>query len=200
MTGRDPQDARTAFVKGYAQDLQGILSRLPWTDLARALAVLERARAEDRQVFIAGNGGSAATASHMANDLMKGAAAKGGRPFRAIALSDNVPLITAIANDVSYAEVFASQLEALARPGDVLVLFSGSGNSPNILRAAEVAKAKSLATIGFLGMGGGKARAVVDVAVVVPSNDYGPVEIIHSVFDHLAMCYFRDQHGGVGPS
>jgi D-sedoheptulose 7-phosphate isomerase len=108
--------------------------------LARALEVLEKAYIERRQVFLAGSGGSAATASHMANDLMKGVAKGDRRGFRAIALSDNVPLITAIANDESYSEVFVGQLAALGQPGDVLIVFSGGGNSANIVCAVEVAR------------------------------------------------------------
>ena len=117
------------FAQKYLEDLCTVLRRVPLYDLALAIEMLKHAHAERRQVFLAGNGGSAATASHMAQDLVKGVAKGSGRGFRAIALSDNVPLITAIANDESYSEVFAGQLAALGQPGDVLIVISGSGNS-----------------------------------------------------------------------
>lgn len=180
---------RTVFAQGYIDNLCRVLREVPLGDLGRALQTLERAFVEQRQVFLAGNGGSAATASHMANDLMKGVAKGRGRGFRAIALSDNVPLITAIANDEDYSEVFAGQLAVLGKPGDVLIVFSGSGNSGNIVRAVEVAQQRQITTIAFLGMGGGQVVRLVDVAVVVPSNEYGPVEDVHMAFDHLITAY-----------
>ena len=182
---------RIAFAQRYIDNLCRVLGDLPLSDLARALETLEKALAERRQVFLAGNGGSAATASHMAGDLVKGVAQEGGRGLRAIALSDNVPLITAIANDESYSEVFASQLAALGQPGDVLIVFSGSGNSANIVRAVEVAQQMGITTIAFLGMGGGQVAKMADVSVIVPSAEYGPIEDAHMVLGHLVTAYLR---------
>lgn len=184
-------DDRIAFAQRYVDNLASVLVDLPWADLARALKTLEKAYAERRQVFLAGNGGSAATASHMANDLMKGVAKKSKPGLRAIALSDNVPLITAIANDESYSEVFARQLGELGRPDDVLIVFSGSGNSANIVRAVEVAQHMYITTIAFLGMGGGQVAKMADVSVIVPSNEYGPIEDVHMLFDHLITAYLQ---------
>jgi len=183
--------ARIDFIESYFRTLTDVIARVPRAELARALEMLETAWAERRRVFIAGNGGSAATASHMANDLVKGVAKGGAAGVRAIALSDNVALITAIANDEDYGEIFAGQLDALADVGDVLIAITGSGNSPNVVRAVETAQRLGLRTIGFLGMSGGKVRAMVDVAVVVPSDDYGPIEDLHMVFDHLMTAYLR---------
>jgi D-sedoheptulose 7-phosphate isomerase len=182
---------RSAFSKRYVRDLSAALEALPHDDVARALEALERAYDEGRQVFIAGNGGSAATASHMANDLVWGMAQIGRTPFRAVALTDCVPLMTAISNDLSYNEIFSVPLKALAKKGDLLVVITGSGNSPNVVRAVEVAKELELSTLAFLGRGGGKVRAMVDVPVVVASDDYGPIEDIHMMFDHLIIRYFR---------
>ena len=182
---------REEFSLDYIETLCGVLYDLPLKDLARGLGLLERAFTEGRQVFIAGNGGSAATASHMANDFAKGVAEEGGRGLRAIALSDNVPLITAIANDRGYTEIFAEQLLVLGQPGDVLVVISGSGNSANIVRAVEVAREMQIETMALLGMGGGQVAQVADVSIVVPSNDYGPIEDIHMVLDHLVTAYLR---------
>lgn len=181
-----------AFAQSYFDSLCQVLRSLPLSDLARALEILERAHAEGRQVFLAGNGGSAATASHMASDLMRGAAQSGRRGFRAVALSDNVPLITAIANDEGYQETFAGQLSTLAQPGDLLLIISGSGNSSNVVRAAQVARQMGLGTIAFLGKGGGRLASMVDVAVIVPSDDYGLIEDIHMAFDHMVTAYFRE--------
>ena len=180
---------RERFSLDYVETLCDVLRDLPMKDLTLALRLLERAFTERRQIFIAGNGGSAATASHMANDLAKGIAEVGGRGFRAIALSDNVPLITAIANDKSYDEIFAYQLSTLGQAGDVLIVISGSGNSANIVRAVEVAQHMQITTIALLGMGGGRAAKMADISVIVPSDDYGPIEDIHMVLDHLFTAY-----------
>lgn len=177
------------FARDYVENLCKVLRALPFADLARAMELLERARAEGRTVFIAGNGGSAATASHMANDLLKGAAAGGQGGLRALALADGVPLLTAIANDASYEEIFSIPLEALARRGDVLVVITGSGNSPNVLRAAAAASRIGMTTVGFLGKGGGRVRDMLDVEVTVPSDDYGPIEDAHMCFDHLITAW-----------
>ncbi len=184
-----------AFARRYIDGLHDVLRELPFAALARVMELLEGALAEQRQVFVAGNGGSAATASHMANDLMKGVAKGGGRGVRAIALSDSVPLITAIANDEDYREVFAGQLAALGQPADLLIVLSASGNSPNIIRVIETAKSLGIGTVGFLGMGGGQAAKLVDVPVIVPSDAYGPVEDVHLVFDHLITAYLRQITG-----
>jgi len=180
---------RERFSFDYIETLCDVLHDLPTKDIDGVLRLLERAFVERRQVFIAGNGGSAATASHMANDLAKGVAEVGGRGFRAIALSDNVPLITAIANDKSYEEIFADQLSMLGQAGDVLIVISGSGNSTNIVRAVEVAQHIQITTIALLGMGGGQVAKMADISVIVPSDDYGPIEDIHMVLDHLFTAY-----------
>jgi len=180
---------RKAFSKEYADTLGGVLRGLPLEGLAQTLRVIERAYRARKHVFLVGNGGSAATASHMASDLMWTVARTGRPGLRAIALADNVPVLTAVANDRSYDDVFAVPLESLADEGDVLIVISGSGNSPNVVRAVEVARRRGLATIGFLGMGGGKVAPLVDVAVIVPSGDYGPIEDMHMMFNHLCTTY-----------
>ena len=178
------------FVKGFLQDVVGVMERLCVNDIVKFLDVLKEAHAVNQRVFVIGNGGSAATAAHMANDLLLGAAKRGGRGLRVHALTDNVPTLTAAANDIGYSEVFAAQLKVLASPGDVLITISVSGNSPNVIRAIEIAKDLGLQTVGILGVGGGRAGEMVDVAVIVPSDGYGPVESIHLVLDHLTTEYF----------
>lgn len=187
---------RRDFSARYVRELIGALEALPHDDVARSIEALEGAYDEGRQVFIAGNGGSAATASHMANDLVWGMAQIGRPAFRAVALTDCVPLMTAISNDRSYDEIFAVPLRALAKKGDLLVVISGSGNSPNVVRAVEAAKELGVSTVAWLGKGGGRVRDMVDVALVVPSDDYGPIEDIHMMFDHLVIRYFRARRAG----
>ena len=156
-------------------------------------------------MLVAGNGGSASTASHLACDLAK--TVLGARPelrrsrFRAVSLADNVALLTAWANDVSYEAVFAEQVKMLGRPGDVLCVISASGNSANVVGAVEAARALGLHTIGFLGFGGGRLRDLVDDYVVVPCDDYGHVESTHLVLGHLLTEWLRarlDEDGSDG--
>lgn len=142
------------------------------------------ARANGRRVFIVGNGGSAATASHFVCDLVKTAEVEGLEPFMAFALCDNVSLMTAWGNDLRFEQIFAEQVRALAEAGDVLIVISASGNSPNIIASLNAAAAKDIQTIGLLGFDGGAALDLVDVAVHVPSHDYGVVEAAHSAVTH----------------
>jgi histidinol-phosphate phosphatase family protein len=139
----------------------------------------------DRTVFIIGNGGSASTASHMANDFSKQAHVAGRKPLRAHALTDNIEAITAIANDSGFENIFADQLKTHARAGDFLLLLSCSGTSPNLIRAIEVAKRLDMTTIAFGGLDGGWTRDYCDLYVHVPSHDYGHVETAHLLFEHL---------------
>jgi len=181
-----------AFAKKYLSELKDVIDDLPIEDLARAMELIKGTLCSTKCVFLAGNGGSAATASHIANDLMKTVQKDCGKSVRAIALTDNTPVVTAIANDESFDEVFSGQLQILANAGDVLIVISGSGNSQNLVRAVETAKQMSLTTIGFLGMGGGKLADAVDIPVVVNSDDYGPIEDVHMIFDHLITAYLKE--------
>ena len=150
------------------------------------------ARDEGRTIYFVGNGGSASTASHFANDIAVGASRVKGVPgFKAISLADNMAVITAVANDDSYEAIFASQLEPLVREGDVLVALSVSGNSPNVLRAVETAKAKGALVIGCTGFGGGKLREMADIKYHIPCDrgEYGPVEDMFSILDHCITAY-----------
>jgi len=187
----DPAD----FAAKHLGGLASVLTSMPTEKLAEAIRMLDQARSEDRQVLIAGNGGSASTASHMAADLMKTVAQNGGRSFRIIALTDNVPLLTAFGNDVGFDEIFSGQLSVLGREGDVLVVISGSGNSANIVKAVETAQNAGIHTIGFLGMSGGKVAEMVDVSVVVPSAEYAYIEDAHLALNHLIATYFAKNAG-----
>jgi D-sedoheptulose 7-phosphate isomerase len=152
---------------------------------------LQRARREGKRVFLMGNGGSAATASHFVNDLLKGTTQPGQPRFKVMCLADNVSTLTAYANDTSYEMIFAEPLAALAEPGDVVIAISGSGNSPNVLRAMDTAQDLGLTRIGLTGCAGGKLKAKCDVCVVVPSDSMQIIEdahlaILHAIF--RALC------------
>ncbi len=182
--GRDNGDAKGGF-QSYFDVLHHALLRMPLADIARAMDILYLAHLGDNQVFIAGNGGSASTASHFACDLGKGARVEGKKPLRVIALTDSIPLISAWANDVSYSEVFAEQIVALARPGDVLVAISGSGKSPNVLKAVEAAKERGCSTIGLTGGDGGDLARLAGVGIVIPTQAMTHIEDLHLAVTHL---------------
>ena len=188
---------RTAseFVVEYMVGFQKTLNLIPLDRLAHVAEVLLDAYRQDRQLLIMGNGGSAATASHMAADLQKNILGKHHATaprLRALALTDNVATLTALANDIAYEEIFAEQVRTWTRPGDIVVVISGSGNSPNIIRAVEVARDLGAYTIGFLGFDGGRVLDMVDLPVLVPSNHYGYIEDIHALFNHLITAYIRE--------
>ena len=173
------------YLTGFAHALAAIDIRELDALTGRVLAAYR----ERRQFFIAGNGGSAATASHMAADFGKTMLGKRIDPraqrFRVIALTDNMPVLTAYGNDVGYDVVFSEQLRNLANPGDVLLVISASGNSPNILRALETAAELEVETLGLLGFEGGAARSMVHTSVIVRNAHYGYIEDAHSVVMHL---------------
>jgi phosphoheptose isomerase len=178
----------------YSKELSAALSESVLAALAAATSRVESAYHSGATVFIAGNGGSAATASHMMADFQKTTLGKEigiTKRIRAIALSDNGPVITAWGNDFGYDLIFAEQLRTLAKPGDLMIVISASGNSPNIVAALEVAKQVGVETIGFLGFQGGKSKAMCDVPVVVESTNYGIIEDAHSVFMHMMTAALR---------
>lgn len=179
----------------YLADLQAALSTI---DLGAILRIVERfrvARDAGRTIFIAGNGGSAATASHWVNDLGKATKRSGQRPLRVMGLADNVSWLTALANDEGYDRVFAGQLENFVEPGDVLAVISASGNSPNVLRAVDAARAAGAITVAFVGFDGGQLRELVDECLWVPTprGAYGVVESAHTVAcDIVTTCLIGD--------
>ena len=155
-------------------------------EIEQFLDLLKQAYEEERTVFIIGNGGSAANASHLANDLVKGTLKSMDQPKRmkALALTDNVALMTAYANDEGYPTIFEQQLRTFAKAGDIVIAISGSGNSPNVVQAIEWANANGLHTVGVTGFGGGKLKTMVKTTVHVPLNDMCTSESVHSVIFH----------------
>jgi D-sedoheptulose 7-phosphate isomerase len=188
------------FAKNYLTGLKTLLDRLPLDDFELVTQAVEAAHVAGKQIFLIGNGGSAATASHMMNDLNKGTLGHKGdaawKRFRVIALTDNVSLMTAWANDTDYNHMFSEQLKNLAQPGDLLIAISASGNSPNIIVAVETAKAMGVEVVGLAGFGGGKLAKLADVAFVVPSEEYGPIEDVHMILDHILTAYFYEKLKG----
>ncbi len=178
-------------IKTYLSEVGATLGKLPVDITVQVVELIERARAKGNRIFTFGNGGSAATASHFASDLSKGAMCPGKPRIKAFALTDNIPLLSAWANDTAYENIFGEQLENLVEAGDIAIAISGSGNSQNVLNGVKVAKAKGASTIGFIGFDGGKLKSLVDLAVVVPSDNMEQVEDIHLLLGHIITTCLR---------
>ena len=183
------------IVAGHLRQLELLLRQVNLDAMERAVQRLRVARDEGATVYIAGNGGSAATATHMANDLGKTTKRSGRPPLRVMSLSDSTSWVTALANDEGYERVFSGQLENFARPGDVLVVISASGNSPNLVRAVELAQTQDVATVGMLGFDGGVLKGMVDECVWIPTEigEYELAEDVHAALCHtFTICLSRD--------
>ncbi len=177
----------------YWRELADLAAAMPLDALAHAAELLLECRARDRVVFVVGNGGSAATASHLACDLAKGTRPDSAPTFRVVPLTDSVPLLTAWANDTSYDRVFAEQLAALARPGDLLVAISASGDSPNVVAAAETARRLGATTLALTGRTGGRLARLADLTVRVPSDRIELVEDAHLAAAHSLCVDLRER-------
>lgn len=165
------------------------------SDNQKLIQILEHAYHKNRRIFMFGNGGSGATASHFCEDLGKGTlnGKKDIKRFKTISLTDNTPYILAVANDEGYDMIFLEQLRNLAEPGDVAIGISGSGNSPNVLRAIEYANKNSMITVGMTGFDGGKLRKLAHHIVHIPIRDMGVTECVHSIIAHYITDYFREK-------
>jgi len=180
-------------IERYWRELQLTMEAMPYAALTQVEDALLACRARGGTVFIVGNGGSAATASHFACDLAKGTQSAGTTPFRVVPLTDNMPLLTAWANDVSYEQVYAQQLSTLVRAGDTLVAISASGSSPNILAAARVAHRHHAEVIALTGATGGKLLRLADLIVRVPSPCIEQVEDAHLMIAHSLCVALRER-------
>ena len=185
------------YVRQYAGQVQHALEQVPESALDEAFRIISTAVRENRRVFVAGNGGSAAIADHLCCDWTKGTHSTGLPPLRTHSLASNAALLTAIANDFGYDVAFSRQLEMLGSAGDVLLLISSSGNSPNILSAVESARALGITTIGLTGFSGGALAANADVSLYVPYSNYGVVEDCHQILMHtFAQLFVRQRESG----
>lgn len=183
----------------YLADHLVFLQALPLDTIGQAVALCWDAYQRGATIFLCGNGGSAAMASHFAADLNKttlaSVADRSVRRFRAVSLADNMALMTAWGNDVAYHRVFAEQLINLGQPGDVLVAISGSGNSPNIVAAVVAANDRSITTIGLTGKTGGRLKDHCNLCIQVGTDDYAHNEPLHSAIFHLMTFYLREWRG-----
>jgi Phosphoheptose isomerase len=185
-------------IEGYLSVLQKQLRALDREQLANFLDVLARARDQGHRIFVMGNGGSAATASHFVCDFNKGLSYQRGKKFQFICLNDNIPTVMAYANDVGFEDIFVEQLKNFFSPGDLVIGISGSGNSRNVLKALEYARANGGVTLALVGYDGGALKKIAEHCVHVQINDMQIVEDIHMMLDHMAMRVlgYADQRTG----
>jgi D-sedoheptulose 7-phosphate isomerase len=176
----------------YKDELLKALDAVDLERVGQAIEWFREARAEGRQIFVCGNGGSAATATHFVTDMVKGASYSRPTRFRILALTESVPTITAYANDVDFESVFVEQLKNFAQSGDLVVGISGSGNSPNVLRAIEYANSVGCRTLGLTGREGGKLGRLAQLEIRVPVEHMGRIEDAHMIVCHMIGYYFME--------
>lgn len=186
-------------VAHYFATLQQVWHDHDWSNVNLLFETLLRAWREGRQVFLCGNGGSAANAIHLANDLLYGVDKLSGRGLRVTALPANASVLTCLANDVAYEDVFAQQLTVLAQPGDVLIALSGSGNSPNILKALTRARELGVTSFAILGFSGGRSLTLADHAIHFPVDDMQVAEDLQMMVGHMAMQWLSRQSRTLPP-
>lgn len=180
------------LVSNYLGHVTELLSRV---DAEQCIAIgreLHRTCREGGTVYVCGNGGSASTASHLACDISKNVTTTDSHRLRVISLTDNMAHFSAIANDLDYSEVFAEQMRNILTPRDAVIAISASGNSPNVVKAAEFARAMGCPVIAFTGFSGGRLRELASSTLHVESREYGPIEDLHLVFNHLLVIVLRE--------
>lgn len=180
-------------VKEYVQNLSGLLSEYDWSSVEALADRIHQAWKAGSQVFLCGNGGSAANAIHLANDLIYGVSKSDGIGLRVHALSSNPAVLTCLANDISYDDIYSQQLKVLGNKDDILILFSGSGNSPNILKAAQTAKTMGIYTSAFLGYSGGQCKSMVDLPIHFEIHDMQISEDCQQIAGHIIMRMLSDR-------
>lgn len=180
------------YLREYKQRSLEVMSLISEEEIVELIDCLSQARDEGKQIFVCGNGGSAATSSHFANDLGKGASLQGPSRFRVLSLTDNIPWMTALANDLDYGAIFVEQLKNYGKAGDVLVAISGSGNSRNVLEAVRWANENGLVSIGLTGRPGGELGKLAQKAVFVESSHMGRIEEGHFLIQHMIGYYFME--------
>ncbi len=174
-------------INSYLNSLQNVINKVDRNEINLFLQILLNAYHAEKQIFVMGNGGSAATASHFACDLNKGISFGKDKRFKIICLNDNIPTMLAYSNDTSYDEVFVEQLKNFLQEGDVVIGFSGSGNSKNVLKAIEYANSKNALTVGITGYSGGKLKETAKCSVNSNVDDMQLSEDMHLVYVHIAM-------------
>ena len=183
------------FAEQYQTAALDAIRQIDASRVEQAIQWFEEARVKDQHIFVCGNGGSASTASHFACDIVKGASFNRDRRFRLMALTDSLPTITAYSNDVSYECVFVEQLKNFAHAGDLVMCISGSGNSPNVLRAMEYANSIGCKTIALTGRDGGKLGPMAQLSIQVPVPHMGRIEDAHMIICHMISYRFMEECG-----
>jgi len=173
------------LISSYLQEMTQVIEQLPQDTIQTIIDTLAEARDKQRTIFLMGNGGSGGTASHMANDLIKNTIQPGKPRMKVIALTDNMPIILAIANDWDYSRIFVEQLMPLGQPGDVVMGLSGSGNSPNVLKAMDWAQENGLKTIGLTGRDGGQLKEKAELVLIAPTDSMAQIEDVHMMLGHM---------------
>ena len=187
LRGRTEGTRMDFSVPSYFNHLSRIMSELDHASVDAAISLIKRSWGEQKKILVCGNGGSALTASHYVNDWNKMAYLSTGKPFRGHCLSDNIGLMTAYSNDLSYDDVYSEQLKNLMDDGDLVIGISGSGNSENVVRAVEYANASGGVTLAICGYDGGKIRQLAQQSMWVPSFDMQICEDVHFIFGHMVM-------------
>jgi len=189
----------TDGVAEYLDHLKDVIDKIDQDEINNVMHRLLGAYGRQASVYIFGNGGSASTASHFVNDFNKGVSAGLLKGFRFYCLNDNVATLMAVANDISYDQIFALQLKNYLNDGDLVIAISGSGNSPNVLEAVAYAQARGIETIGLVGYSGGSLKDMVDHCVHIPVDDMQKVEDLHLVVNHIMMALFKEHLDGGSP-
>lgn len=179
-------------INNYFSEIEQMMRNISLLHLQKILHQLEQAYYNNHRIFLMGNGGSAATASHLALDLAKNTIAPGTRRLKAISLTDHISLITAWSNDTAYEHIFAEQMINLVEPGDIIIGISTSGNSPNIINGIAQAKKSRAYTIGLLGANGGKVKTMVDAYILAPGKNIEQEEDAHMILAHIIVRYMRE--------
>ncbi len=187
----------TQYIENYIAQEGRVLAALDVAAIDEALQLLEETLENERYIYVFGNGGSSATASHFQNDFNKGVSEHTEKKFRFVCLNDNVPTVMAIANDIGFEEIFRFQLQGKLQPGDVVMAISGSGNSKNVLNAVEYAKEQGCKIIGLTGYNGGRLKELSDISLHAPVQSMQITEDIHMIFDHLMMSVFYKTMCGI---
>ncbi len=180
-------------IRTYLGEVSSLVMQVPPEEIDRVTGIIMDAYRNGRTVFVFGNGGGSATATHFVCDLAKGTATENRPRLKAISLSDNIALLTAWANDTDYTNTFGEQLSNFVQDGDVVIGLSGSGMSPNVINAFHIANEAKASTILFSGFGGGKARLVADESIIVPSDDMQQIEDVHLILAHIIFRCVREQ-------
>jgi D-sedoheptulose 7-phosphate isomerase len=195
VTQTAPRVSAVGFSREYKSKLLQALETVDLEEVGQAIEVLRQARDGNKYIFVCGNGGSASTASHFVCDMVKGASFERDSKFRIMALTDSMATITAYSNDVGYDCIFAEQLKNFAQAGDVFMAISGSGNSPNVVKAMEYARSAGCETIALTGRDGGKLGALAKVQIRVTEPHMGRIEDGHLIVCHMLCYYFMEGWG-----